>query len=228
MQLELHFMPFPAFPTLALLTSAQLTLTLKPGSRANRTDFIRIEGLNNIEASEIQDLEVGVEHTIRLELLDFYSSIQILDALDAAPNDQIRMHYEDDALISFAQLDLVSSILGEALRLTSADVDLTAGLITLRGDFPDNGGDAELIVALDGRELNQVSTTPDEIVADLPPDITMGTHRVAVRTANTVTDEKQSFNVLDVAIEISGSPGPEGPPGDTGPPGPPGPQGEAV
>ncbi|PON14927.1 hypothetical protein C2W62_26465 [Candidatus Entotheonella serta] len=157
-----------SFPTSVPLISAQLTLTLEPKEDIE-TDIIRIAGLGAIETSDIRDLELDEKHTIQLELIGPYRSSDILDLLtNEQSSGQIHMIYEDDAIISFAQLNLVSSALGEALRLTHADVDLSTNQMTLRGDFRNSEGSQLIVVLNDEIELDQISVTLDEIVVVLP------------------------------------------------------------
>jgi len=105
------------------LTSALLTLTLTPTDQGFdpedqgiTTDGVWIETLEVIGgapiAPEIQTLPVGITTTITIELLDrlpSYTSTAILGILFGTRNifgNRISMRYNDDAIISFAQLEL--------------------------------------------------------------------------------------------------------------------------
>lgn len=117
------------------------------------------------------------------------------------------------------------------LVIRSAEADCTAGVITLHGDFSDDFGLKQLVVTLDTGdplgpiELRVLSSTPDEIVAELPAGCEpVGTSRLAVGIADDDEEDrrKQFFTVMDMTL---GAAGPQGPPGETGTQGPPGPQG---
>ena len=110
---------FPLFSPLRQLTSVLLTLTLTPKGGQVDTDGITIyqtptQGLGSIggstpDAPEIQNLPVGVTSTIQMELLNRipeFSSAKILGVF-SAQNGKISMHYADDAIVSFAKLELI-------------------------------------------------------------------------------------------------------------------------
>jgi hypothetical protein len=96
---------YASFPSGGPLTSALLTLTLTPKNFLITTDLFRIEGLGNVVTSAIQGLPVNVTSTVGIELLDFYSSGDILGAL-ASGSGTLPMVYGDDAVLTFARLDL--------------------------------------------------------------------------------------------------------------------------
>ena len=98
-----------SFSTSEPLSSARLILTLKTGSSLVVQDIIRIEGLADINTPQIQTLPNNTTATVEVELLDFYSSTEILNALTSGIEGRIPMYYADDAIISFAELRLVSS-----------------------------------------------------------------------------------------------------------------------
>ena len=124
---------FSTFSTSVPLDSALLTLTLTPRAVDITTDAVFIGGfywvpdpldparynvdwgLPKINTPLIQSLPVNVTSTVQLELLDFYTSDEILDAFSGAYTGtgyyteglgHIPMEYVDDAVVSFAQLDL--------------------------------------------------------------------------------------------------------------------------
>jgi hypothetical protein len=102
------------------LTSALLTLTLTPKdvtTNGHSNDAIWIESLGFIGGDplsdgtptlpEIQTLTAGVKTTVMIDLLKYgYTAEEILNVLFSSFGGRISMWYEDDALISFAQLDL--------------------------------------------------------------------------------------------------------------------------
>ncbi|MDY6938103.1 MAG: PEP-CTERM sorting domain-containing protein [Cyanobacteriota bacterium] len=97
---------FSAFPTSEELTSALLTLTLRSSFNVS-SDDVKIVGLPEIEDIDfLQGLAPRTVTTFTLDLLDYYSSSDILDAFTSGVAGLIPMEYRDDALISFAQLDL--------------------------------------------------------------------------------------------------------------------------
>ncbi len=99
-----NFLPLPSS---AAFNSATLLLTLEPKGGDISTDIIKIEGLSNITMSSIgQAFPVSVTTTLQIELLDFYTSSDILNVLNAAPDGQLPLLYADDAIISYAELVL--------------------------------------------------------------------------------------------------------------------------
>ncbi|HIK32078.1 MAG TPA: PEP-CTERM sorting domain-containing protein [Oscillatoriales cyanobacterium M59_W2019_021] len=94
-----------AFSTTELLTSAKLTLTLTTCCNIE-TDEFRIQTLPSIATPSIQSLPRNTTQTIELELLDFYSSSDILGVFNRNSGGLIPMTYFDDALVSFARLEL--------------------------------------------------------------------------------------------------------------------------
>ena len=109
------------------LSSAQLTLTLTPNHGLITTDTTGIVSENYREAVAVPSLpnvpSVGQTGTISFDLLDFgFSQSAILNSLNADDSYSIQWSYQDDAIISFAQLDLVtvpesSSLAGVAIAL---------------------------------------------------------------------------------------------------------------
>src|SRR5215208_1491347 len=100
---------FASFSTSKPLASTLLTLTLTPKHSLVATDTVRIEPLVDIVAPVIQSLPVDQTSTIQLELLDFYSSADILGVL-SANGGLIPMSYQDDAIIASARLDLSNTV----------------------------------------------------------------------------------------------------------------------
>ena len=101
---------FLMFDTGGLLASAMLTLTLTPRGLQIETDKVGIEatGLDLIATPIIQSLPLDVTSTVSFDLLDFYTSADVLGALTAPGFGEIPMRYQDDSVVSFAQLDLTS------------------------------------------------------------------------------------------------------------------------
>jgi DNA-binding beta-propeller fold protein YncE len=90
------------------LTSALLTLTLTPKNEGITSDVVFIETLSLINAPEIQTLPVDVTSTITIELLDkpSYTSTAIIGIFFSSIEGRILMRYLDDAIISWAKLEL--------------------------------------------------------------------------------------------------------------------------
>jgi hypothetical protein len=103
------------------------------------------------------------------------------------------------------------------LIITEVVVDFNAGEITITGENFDNGDTPTVLLGDYLTPLTLVSTTANEIVAELPsvPD---GDYLLAVYTGNGVIH----YDEYDLTI---GAVGPQGLQGDTGPTGPQGPQG---
>ncbi len=110
---------FPAFKDcVGPLTSAGLTLTLTPRGPQLDTDTVGITGVGGIPAPGVETLynaaPNGLTRTITVDFLDpSFSAIAnpagavaILGVFDAAVQGQIPMVYQDDATISFAELEL--------------------------------------------------------------------------------------------------------------------------
>jgi hypothetical protein len=90
------------------LSSARLTLTLRNGPFAPGppTDLVRIVELPGIQLIPLFIPEAHAVGTIQFELLDVYTSEEILSALD---DGLVDMAYADDAIVAYAALNLVSS-----------------------------------------------------------------------------------------------------------------------
>lgn len=131
---------FSTFSTSVPLQSAQLTLTLTPKRWDVNTDTVRIgtgtPHLPNINTSIIQSLPVNTDSTVYVELLDFYTSDEILNALNGAyppyASGNVPMAYFDDAIVSYAQLDLQSVPIPPAVCLLGSGL---IGLVALRKRF---------------------------------------------------------------------------------------------
>lgn len=99
-----NFDNFPSAP----LASARLELTLIPQSTLVAFDIVRIEGLSDITSPpQFQNLPTGTPTTVELDLLDFYTSDEILQVLSSG-NGQMPMFYADDSIVTSARLSLTS------------------------------------------------------------------------------------------------------------------------
>lgn len=100
-----NFDNFPSAP----LAFARLELTLIPQSTLVSFDLVSIEGLNDISSPpQFQSLPVGEPTNVQIDLLDFYTSDEIIQILSAGG--EIPMYYADDSTVSFARLSLTSDI----------------------------------------------------------------------------------------------------------------------
>jgi hypothetical protein len=86
-----------------LLASAELTLTLKT-IFGIETDGITIQGLGSI-VKPIRELTAGETHTITIDLLDYFSPDTVLRAIQNNAG-KLTTTYQDDAIVSFAKLEL--------------------------------------------------------------------------------------------------------------------------
>jgi hypothetical protein len=100
-----NFDNFPSAP----LAFARLDLTMTPKSTLVIFDVLRIEGLTDITSPpEFENLPVDTPTTVQIDLLEYYSSDDILQIL--SENGQIPMFYADDSIISSARLILTPDI----------------------------------------------------------------------------------------------------------------------
>lgn len=91
---------------LSLWRSVELILTLKPGNDRS-SDIVRIGDLPDIQIPDFDSLPIGELSTVRLELLDYYSAKDILSVLMSPLSGQIPVLYEDDAIISLAEINFI-------------------------------------------------------------------------------------------------------------------------
>jgi hypothetical protein len=96
------------------------------------------------------------------------------------------------------------------LVIGSATADFTAGTLTIGGA---NFGDSQPAVTLNGVPLVVASSSPTEIVADLPEHVGPGSYLLTVSRGPATTQ----FDTFSVTL---GAVGPTGPTGPVGPPGP--------
>jgi hypothetical protein len=100
-----NFDSFPSTP----LAFARLDLTLTPKSTLIVFDILRIEGLTDITSPpEFEGLPTDTATTVQIDLLEYYSSDDILGIL--SENGQIPMFYADDSIISSARLSLTPDV----------------------------------------------------------------------------------------------------------------------
>lgn len=120
-----------AFSATEMLESAKLTLTLTTCCNI-KTDRFAIQSLPSINAELIQNLPRDTTQTVELELLDFYNSSDILRVLNRGTGGTLPMVYFDDALVSFARLEL-SDLPTQSVPESSSILGLfTLGAVALR------------------------------------------------------------------------------------------------
>jgi hypothetical protein len=90
------------------ILQANFTITLIPRDSLVSSDAFTIIGLPLSVVPDIPPLSLNVPHTLTFDLLDFYSSAAILGALSGGGG-VLQFQYNDDAHVTFAQLDLVSA-----------------------------------------------------------------------------------------------------------------------
>lgn len=108
------------------LDSALLTMTVDYRSGLFTTDSFKIQGLSGIGSAALTGLVFYTPITVTVDLLNYYTSAEILSAFNGGVAGQIDMYYQDDAIISYARLDLSSQV-PEPLTITL----LLAGLMGL-------------------------------------------------------------------------------------------------
>ena len=130
------------FPVSSMLDSAILTLTISPpGYDAFHTDVTGVLGGKFVFIPNIPDIPtLGSTGTVSIDLLDFgFTSEDIMNSFDSVTN-TIPWFYEDDAVISSAELELTVEA-KSVPEPTSIVAFLVAGAIaagTLRGKKPEN------------------------------------------------------------------------------------------
>ncbi len=122
---------FASWTASMTLTSAVLTVTLNNYSTV--TDLIGVESLGVLGVSEVQSLGVGSAATVAIDLLlpGRYTAAALRDEFETTGG-VLGMRYEDDATVSFAELELVFSTPEPSALLLLA----IAGLAVRRRDAP--------------------------------------------------------------------------------------------
>lgn len=101
---------FASFSTTAPLVSALLTLTLTPVTSLS-TDAFWLEGYGYAGTTEIQPLGPSSgTTTLQIQLLNYYSSAIILQSYTQGTLGKISCMYSDDAIVSYARLELVNAV----------------------------------------------------------------------------------------------------------------------
>ncbi|WP_287288446.1 PEP-CTERM sorting domain-containing protein, partial [Okeania sp. SIO2B9] len=106
------------FPVSSPLDSALLTLTLSPINSGVTTDVTGVVGGKSISIPSIPGIPaVGTTGTVSIDLLDFgFTSAEIINSLDSVTN-TIPWFYYDDAVVSFAELELTAESVPEPTNI---------------------------------------------------------------------------------------------------------------
>jgi hypothetical protein len=141
----------PDYPISGPLLSAKLTLTVRPGNAGITTDFVAVSDPTftfiipggPVNTPLIQSLPVGIKSTVVIELLNYYSSADILAAL-ASNGGHLPMFHHDDVILSFAELELVSRRPDRPLECGSEVTRIQSvnrpGYISTMVDYAASGG----------------------------------------------------------------------------------------
>ncbi len=219
-----------------------LVLTLEP--KDSPDDVVYIDGLEGFKAFIPNDLPRYERVEVSLDLLSIYRPQEILDRIIAPPYGKLRMVYEDDAIVSHAELAIDAKRVEsdepvvedpfprddpelEApphFAIESATANLDIGELLLKGTFSAYDPNT-LLVTMGKHHLEVANAVGDEVVAYLPPTLRPGTYRVTLSAPGAPLGARQGLNIVDVTIGPQGLQGPVGEPGPQGPVGEPGPQG---
>lgn len=96
---------FAGIDFLTPIDQAQLTLQVLPKAEKFDNDRVQIEGLGWIGGIAPDSFAINVEESISLDLLQNYSSVDILSAFTS--DHQLPLRFEDDACVKSATLKLV-------------------------------------------------------------------------------------------------------------------------
>ena len=158
-----------AFQQAESLTEATLTLELRVIGGAD-TDVIAIEGLPKyVDSPVIKDLTSNEAKQITINLLDTYTSEEILGALQEGEFGKFGMYYDDDAIVSQASLELsgdiaTNNIVGSPEVEFLFDVSDDTTFFGLEGDDRIKaGGGNDSIEAGDGQDVVDAEAGDDFI-----------------------------------------------------------------
>lgn len=121
------------FSSSAQLSAANITLTLTPNNLDISTDRTGIilfgDTLESLDVPSLPDVpSIGQTGTVSFDLLDFgFSQSAILNALNSSDSKSIEWFYFDDALVSFAQLDLTVKAVPEPFALMGVTTAMAVG-----------------------------------------------------------------------------------------------------
>jgi Ca2+-binding RTX toxin-like protein len=169
-----------AFRGAESITEAKLTLELKAIGSAN-TDVTGIEGSTKyVDSPAIRGLPPNEVRQITINLLDTYSSDDILGALQGREFGKFRMYYDDDAIVSEASLELSGEIIAKTIVGTPGD-DFLFGLSEdtmvygLEGDDRIKTGDGkDAVFAGDGQDVVDTGGGDDNLNGENGNDVLLG------------------------------------------------------
>ena len=115
------------FPNGGTLNKALLMLTLSPRNTLITTDSTGIPGVKQLKISDSSGVpSIGTTGTITFDLLDFgFTSADILGAFNNPDTNVIPWFYQNDAIISFAKLELYA--VPEPLTILGAGTAIAFG-----------------------------------------------------------------------------------------------------
>ncbi|NJN11404.1 MAG: S8 family serine peptidase [Richelia sp. RM1_1_1] len=147
-----------AFQRAESITEAKLTLELKVIGGAD-TDTTGIEGSTKyVDSLAIRDLPPNEVKQITINLLDTYTSEEIIGALQAGEFGKFRMYYDDDAIVSGASLELSGEI--SPIYDTGVFTVGDTGQVTTDFLFDGNNYEGELaLFSLEGMETLEPGST---------------------------------------------------------------------
>ena len=169
-----------AFQGAESITGAKLTLELKATGGVN-TDVTGIEGLPKyVDSPVIKNLPLNEISTIEIDLLDTYTSEEILGALQGGDFGKFGMYYDDDAIVSQASLELSGEIGANTIVGTPED-DFLFGLsgdttiLGLEGDdrIISHGGN-DTIDGGDGQDVVDAGVGDDNLSGENGNDVLLG------------------------------------------------------
>lgn len=141
-----------ALPDSGSLESATLLLTLTPSTGDVADDSVAIVGLDPLNPPSLAGLQIGITETIAVDLLEHYSGHDILDALDAAGG-TLPMTYSSDAIVSFAEIELVAPTEHIVVGSNAAASELFGFSIAVDGDTAVVGAPGAANAGLPGRAV---------------------------------------------------------------------------
>jgi hypothetical protein len=153
-----HDSQFDQFPTNAQLETARLTITIIPKSEMFANDTMRIAGLQPFSPAIYAELPLDSPSDLQLELLDFYTSQEILQALTAG-NGKIAMVSGSNSIVSSAELVLVSG--GPLVSQELSGAATLSGQVILQNGNRESLGGTSISAFGGGNPLTMRAVTTD-------------------------------------------------------------------
>lgn len=164
---------FEHFPTTTPLGSALLTITLTPKSLMFTSDILRFGTLPMINPAIYTELPQDSQSNVQLELLDFYSSEGILEALTSGQG-RVTGVSASNAIVSSAELVLIPQ--SSMNMVGPSRVNLSGQVLTQDGEPPGlSGTTVALFGDGDPQNMRSVATGPD---GSFSVEVEPGTYRL--------------------------------------------------